>query len=186
MVADKEAFPEGPEHVFVSSCHEAWRRRMGQLKERARREGLGFPDLVNREFERLRVRCSMRCGGRRRRPFFARRSQATCSRREHFCAWSHDCTSFASSVIRATSSLASTDANQAATGRISVVGGGLTGQRRKSKTILASSCSVTRIWLRIPIAYRHDSLSECHSSPQPRASANSTTVLDHPSNPRWH
>ena len=58
MVADKEAFPEGPEHVFVSSCHEAWRRRLGQLSERARRERLGFGDLASREFERLRVKFS--------------------------------------------------------------------------------------------------------------------------------
>jgi len=55
MVADKEAFPEGPERTFVMACHEAWRRRLGQLGERARREGASFHELVRREYERQRV-----------------------------------------------------------------------------------------------------------------------------------
>ena len=55
MVEEKEAFPEGPERIFVLACHEAWRRRMGQLGERARREGRSFADEVKREFMKLRV-----------------------------------------------------------------------------------------------------------------------------------
>lgn len=55
MTHNEKAFPEGPERTFVMACHEAWRRRLGQLGERARREGASFPDLTRREFERLRV-----------------------------------------------------------------------------------------------------------------------------------
>jgi CRISPR-associated protein Cas8a1/Csx13 len=60
MVEDNEAFPDGPERIFVRACHETWRRRLGQLGDRARREGTPFGDLVSREFERLRVAFS-RC-----------------------------------------------------------------------------------------------------------------------------
>ena len=55
MVQDKGAFPEGPERTFVMACHEAWRRRMGQIGEKAKREGSSFQDQIRREFERLRV-----------------------------------------------------------------------------------------------------------------------------------
>jgi len=55
MVEDQDVFPKGPERIFVEACHEAWRRRMAQLGERAKREGISFNDLVNREFERWRV-----------------------------------------------------------------------------------------------------------------------------------
>jgi CRISPR-associated protein Cas8a1/Csx13 len=60
MVEDKSAFPEGPERTFVLACHEAWWRRMGQIGEKARREGSSFGDQISREFERLRVAFS-RC-----------------------------------------------------------------------------------------------------------------------------
>jgi len=60
MVQSKEALPLGPERTFVLTCHEAWRRRLGQLGERARREGTPFRELARREFERLRVAFS-RC-----------------------------------------------------------------------------------------------------------------------------
>ena len=60
MVDDKEAFPAGPERTFVLACHEAWRRRLGQIGDRASRERTPFRDLANREFERLRVTFS-RC-----------------------------------------------------------------------------------------------------------------------------
>ncbi len=46
---------EEREQVFVRVCHEAWRRRLGQLGERARREGASFQALVTRECERLRA-----------------------------------------------------------------------------------------------------------------------------------
>lgn len=55
MVGSKQAFPEGPQHTFVLACHEAWRRRMGKLGEKAKREGSPFHEQVRREFERLRV-----------------------------------------------------------------------------------------------------------------------------------
>ena len=48
-------FDEERDRIFVQACHEAWRRRMGQLGERAKREGASFSDLVRREFERIRV-----------------------------------------------------------------------------------------------------------------------------------
>lgn len=60
MVAEKNVFPKGPERIFVEACHEAWRRRMARLGERAKREGISFNDLVNREFEYWRVTFS-RC-----------------------------------------------------------------------------------------------------------------------------
>lgn len=48
--------PEGsPEVVFVQACHEAWRRRLGKLSERAKRERLDFNALVGREFEQQRI-----------------------------------------------------------------------------------------------------------------------------------
>lgn len=49
------SFDDERERVFIRACHEAWRRRMGQIGERARREGASFRDLVRREFERIRV-----------------------------------------------------------------------------------------------------------------------------------
>jgi CRISPR-associated protein Cas8a1/Csx13 len=55
MMNDKKVFKEGPERTFVLACHEAWRRRMGKLFERARNEGTSAGDLINREFERLRI-----------------------------------------------------------------------------------------------------------------------------------
>ena len=48
-------FDDERERIFIRACHEAWRRRMGRLGERARRENASFPDLVRREFERIRV-----------------------------------------------------------------------------------------------------------------------------------
>jgi CRISPR-associated protein Cas8a1/Csx13 len=55
MIADKTTFPEGPERTFVLACHEAWRRRMGQIGDKARREGSSFHDQVQREFVRMRT-----------------------------------------------------------------------------------------------------------------------------------
>jgi hypothetical protein len=50
------------EEKFVLACHTAWRIRMGQLFERAEREGADANSLIAREFERLRVgfsRCEL-------------------------------------------------------------------------------------------------------------------------------
>lgn len=54
MVSEAE-FEDERDRTFVRACHEAWRRRLGQLGERARRESTPFEDLAGREFERLRV-----------------------------------------------------------------------------------------------------------------------------------
>jgi CRISPR-associated protein Cas8a1/Csx13 len=46
---------DSPERRLVGACHEAWRRRLGELGERARRERLSFRDLAQREHERVRI-----------------------------------------------------------------------------------------------------------------------------------
>ncbi len=43
------------EEVFVAACHEAWRRTLGSLGQRARERGESFRDLARRERERERV-----------------------------------------------------------------------------------------------------------------------------------
>ena len=50
-----QAITDDGEQIFVRACHEAWRRRLGQLGERARRERASFTDLARREYERQRV-----------------------------------------------------------------------------------------------------------------------------------
>jgi CRISPR-associated protein Cas8a1/Csx13 len=60
MVMSEEIFPDGPERAFVLACHEAWRRRLGALSERARDQHLDFFDLSRKEFDRLRIAFS-RC-----------------------------------------------------------------------------------------------------------------------------
>ncbi|MBI4700884.1 MAG: type I-MYXAN CRISPR-associated Cas8a1/Cmx1 [Deltaproteobacteria bacterium] len=60
MVTTRGQFDDEARRAFVMACHEAWRRRMGQLGGRARRENISFSTLVSREFERQRVAFS-RC-----------------------------------------------------------------------------------------------------------------------------
>jgi CRISPR-associated protein Cas8a1/Csx13 len=60
QMVNEAAFEDEREQILIRACHEAWRRRMGRIGERARKEGASFPDLVRREFERLRVEFS-RC-----------------------------------------------------------------------------------------------------------------------------
>jgi CRISPR-associated protein Cas8a1/Csx13 len=60
MVENKEALPTGPERAFVQACHEAWRRQLGALGERTRKEGTSFADKAQKEFDKLRVSFS-RC-----------------------------------------------------------------------------------------------------------------------------
>lgn len=43
------------ERIFIETCHEAWRRRLGQLGDRSRREKVGFKRLASGEYEKLRV-----------------------------------------------------------------------------------------------------------------------------------
>ncbi len=59
-MVDKAIFDEENQRILISSCHEAWRRRLGQLGDRARSESADFNSLARREFERLRVSMS-RC-----------------------------------------------------------------------------------------------------------------------------
>jgi len=59
-MVNKAVFDDEREKIFIAICHEAWRRRLGKLGERARRENTSFSALVNREFEKLRVAFS-RC-----------------------------------------------------------------------------------------------------------------------------
>jgi len=60
QMIEEAKFDDEAERLFVQACHEAWRRRMGALAERARRENIAFGRLVNRERERVRVSFS-RC-----------------------------------------------------------------------------------------------------------------------------
>jgi CRISPR-associated protein Cas8a1/Csx13 len=60
MVENKEAMPDGMERIFVEICHEAWRRRMGQIGEKVKREHGSFDAQISREFEKVRVSFS-RC-----------------------------------------------------------------------------------------------------------------------------
>ncbi len=59
-MVERAQFDQEAERLLVQACHEAWRRRMGALAERARRENIDFGRLVNRERERFRVSLS-RC-----------------------------------------------------------------------------------------------------------------------------
>lgn len=59
-MVNEATFDEVRERTFIAACHEAWRRRLGKLGERSRRENASFPALVNREQEKLRVALS-RC-----------------------------------------------------------------------------------------------------------------------------
>jgi CRISPR-associated protein Cas8a1/Csx13 len=55
MTQDPRLLPEGPQAQLVRACHEAWRRRLGALGNRARSQGLDFGRLAEAERERVRV-----------------------------------------------------------------------------------------------------------------------------------
>lgn len=59
-MVQKAEYENERERLFVGACHDAWRRRLGKLGERARREKGDFTSLANRESERLRMSVS-RC-----------------------------------------------------------------------------------------------------------------------------
>ena len=59
-MVNQATFDDARERIFISACHEAWRRKLGKLGERARRENAAFSSLVNRDYEKLRVSLS-RC-----------------------------------------------------------------------------------------------------------------------------
>src|SRR2546426_867280 len=54
-VVNKKDVLEPSERVIVEACHEALRRRYGQIKDRARRERADIGSLFEREYEKLRV-----------------------------------------------------------------------------------------------------------------------------------
>lgn len=57
-MVENASYDDDSERAFISVCHESWRRRMGKLGERARKESLGdsgFKRLVRKEAERLRT-----------------------------------------------------------------------------------------------------------------------------------
>lgn len=55
MVHESEAMADSAEARLVQACHEAWRRRLGALGERARKQGLNFGDLASKEYESVRI-----------------------------------------------------------------------------------------------------------------------------------
>ncbi len=55
MVGDARTMPDGPEARLVRACQAAWRRRLGELGERARDQGVDFSSLAEREYERVRI-----------------------------------------------------------------------------------------------------------------------------------
>lgn len=55
MVTDEQTMGSGPEARLVRACHEAWRRRLGELGERAKSQGSDFNSLVQGEYERTRI-----------------------------------------------------------------------------------------------------------------------------------
>jgi len=60
MIENQATFRDGPERTFVLACMEAWRRRLGQISDKAKRERSSFRDQANREFTRTTVAFS-RC-----------------------------------------------------------------------------------------------------------------------------
>jgi CRISPR-associated protein Cas8a1/Csx13 len=89
MVRDDAVMPEGEARRFVRACHEAWRRRLGQLGERARAQRLDFGQLAGQEFERTRIafsRCKTQADFRRTVTDFWARGGSQPELREHWQA----------------------------------------------------------------------------------------------------
>jgi len=55
MVHEAGVLTDGPEATLVRACQEAWRRRLGQLGQRASETGTPFGRLYEREYERVRI-----------------------------------------------------------------------------------------------------------------------------------
>jgi CRISPR-associated protein Cas8a1/Csx13 len=55
QMTQEAQFDHPNEKIFIATCHEAWRRRLGQIGDRARREGIAFTRLASSEYEKLRV-----------------------------------------------------------------------------------------------------------------------------------
>jgi len=54
-MVEKATFGDDNERLFISVCHESWRRRLGKLGQRAMSENASFTSLVRKEAERLRT-----------------------------------------------------------------------------------------------------------------------------------
>jgi CRISPR-associated protein Cas8a1/Csx13 len=55
VIQDASAITDPGAKAIVHACHEAWRRRLGQLSEEVKRGRFEFATLVERERERWRV-----------------------------------------------------------------------------------------------------------------------------------
>lgn len=55
QMTQEAEYDHANERIFIQTCHEAWRRRLGQLGERSRREHISFTRLASGEYEKLRV-----------------------------------------------------------------------------------------------------------------------------------
>lgn len=55
ILESSEASFSNAERIFVEACHEAWRRKLGMLGQRAKDEGASFEHLFEREFIKTRV-----------------------------------------------------------------------------------------------------------------------------------
>jgi CRISPR-associated protein Cas8a1/Csx13 len=55
MVSDERVIGQGAEATLVRAFHAAWRRRAGELGQRARESGTPFASLYEREYERVRI-----------------------------------------------------------------------------------------------------------------------------------
>ncbi|RYU59326.1 type I-MYXAN CRISPR-associated Cas8a1/Cmx1 [Methylolobus aquaticus] len=55
QMTEEAEYDHPNERIFIRTCHEAWRRRLGQLGDRARREHIAFSRLASGEYEKLRV-----------------------------------------------------------------------------------------------------------------------------------
>jgi CRISPR-associated protein Cas8a1/Csx13 len=49
------SYDDDRERVFISVCHESWRRRLGKLGKRAARENTSFSSLVKKDADKLRI-----------------------------------------------------------------------------------------------------------------------------------
>ncbi len=54
-MVEKASFKNDNERLFISVCHESWRKRMGKLSDQARTGGGYRRERIQKEFERLRT-----------------------------------------------------------------------------------------------------------------------------------
>jgi CRISPR-associated protein Cas8a1/Csx13 len=54
-MVENASYDDESERVFISVCHESWRRRLGKLGKRAMTENTSFSSLVKKDAEKLRT-----------------------------------------------------------------------------------------------------------------------------------